>query len=68
MSGPPVAAAIDAPAAPVVAEEPVVPQAERRPPQVLRQVQVQRVILKEPHWEFQIEAERSLKRLVGNKW
>jgi len=68
VSGPPVAAAIDAPAAPVVAEEPVVPQAERRPPQVLRQVQVQRVILKEPHWEFQIEAERSLKRLVGNKW
>jgi len=40
---------------------------ERRPPQVIRQVQVQRVVLKEPPFKFMIEAERVLKRLVGTK-
>ena len=43
-------------------------QAEaRRPPQVIHQVQVQRVVLKEPPFEFMIEAEKVLKRLVGTK-
>ena len=43
-------------------------QAEaRRPPQVIHQVQVQRVVLKEPPFEFMIEAEKVLKRLVAYK-
>ena len=43
-------------------------QAEaRRPPQVIHQVQVQRVVLKEPPFKFMIEAEKVLKRLVGTK-
>ena len=40
---------------------------ERRPPQVIRQVQVQRVVLKEPPFKFMIEAEKVLKRIVGTK-